>query len=113
MIELVKESDKDNQIIAVATLRHLSSNNMIKDNFADSGMMQSVIRCIAWANEDMRCQTAGLFANLSEHIECHPTMVSTGIVGAIDSLLSIENDDIAQVSMLLGFAYSCNCTKPF
>jgi hypothetical protein len=52
-------------------------------------------------NCDNPCQVAGLFANLSEHIECQSTMVSNGIVQAIDTLLSIEeHDEIWQVSRL-------------
>ena len=97
MVDLVKENDRDVQIVAVATLRHLSSSDRIKDGFSTSGIMQSVIRCISRANEDMRCQIAGLFANLSEHRECHPTIVANGIVQAVDSLTSIEHDEIWQV----------------
>ena len=96
MVELVKDSDKDLQIIAVATLRHLSARDWITENFSGSGIMQSVIRCISWAHEDLRCQIAGLFANLSEHRECQSTMVSSGVVTAVDTLLSIENDEIWQ-----------------
>ena len=99
MLELIKDNDKDIQIIAVATLRHLSVNDWITADFSESGITQSVIRCISWANGDMRCQIAGLFANLSEHRECQSTIVSNGIVKAIDALLSIENDEIWQVSL--------------
>jgi hypothetical protein len=52
--------------------------------------MPSVIQCISWAIEDLLCQVASLFANLSEYIECQSTMVSTGIALAINSLLAIE-----------------------
>ena len=100
MIELVKDSDKDIQIIAVATLRHLSPNGRIKDDFTESGMIQSVIRCISWANEDMRQQIAGLIANLSEHRECQSTLLSAGIIQAIDDLSSLEHEEIWQVNVL-------------
>ena len=106
MVELVKEKDKENQIIAVATLRFLSRGALIKDNFSDSGIVQSVVRCISWANEDMRCQIAGLFANLSEHRECQSTMVLNGVVQAVDTLLSIENDEIWQVSIHMALPLS-------
>lgn len=100
IVELVKENDREVQTIAVATLRHLASSDRITDNFSRSDIMPSVLRCISWANDDLRCQIAGLFANLSEHIECQSTMVSNGIIHAIDSLLPIEeHDEIWQVSL--------------
>lgn len=98
MVELIKENDTDIKTIALSVLRHLSPNNMITDSFDTSGIVQSVIRCISRANKDMRCQIAGLFANLSEHRECHTSIASGGIGNAIKSLISIEQDEIWQVS---------------
>jgi hypothetical protein len=101
MIELVKENDRDVQVIAVAVLRHVASCDMIADNFSGSDIMQCVIRCIYLANEDLRCQIAGLFANLSEHKDCQSAMVIHEIVPSIDSLLSAgEHDEIWKVRTL-------------
>ena len=101
MVELIKENDTDIKTIALSVLRHLSPNNVITDGFDTSDIVPSVIRCISRANEDMRCQIAGLFANLSEHRECHTPIVSGGIGNAIKSLISIEQDEIWQVSSLV------------
>ena len=97
MVDLMKENDKDLCLLAIATLRHLSTSDRIKEGFSSSGIMQSVIRCCTRANEvDIKCQTAGLFANLSEHRECQPTIIASGIVQAINSLITIEHDEIWQ-----------------
>ncbi len=55
--------------------------------------MPSIIQCIYWAIEDLRCHVNSLFAKLSEHIECQSMMVWNGIVLAINSLLDIEKHD--------------------
>lgn len=102
MVELVKGPQKDLQIIAVATLRHLSPSECIKEDFANSGIVQSVVRCISWANDDLRCQIAGLVANLSEHRECQTTMISHGIVQGIGTLMSLEeHNEVWQVRCAL------------
>ena len=98
MVELIKENDTDVKTIALSVLRNLSQNKMITDSFDTSGIVQSVIRCISRANEDMRRQIAGLFATLSEHRECHTSIVSGEIGNAMKSLTSIEQDEIWQVS---------------
>ncbi|KAL9191141.1 hypothetical protein ACHAXT_000847 [Thalassiosira profunda] len=96
-VELLRENERELQFLAVATLRHLSVNEAITSDFSRSGIMQSIVRLVSKANEDMRCQMAGLFANLSEHlVECHSSMVSNGAVKAIDTLLAIEHEDISQ-----------------
>ena len=101
MVELVKENDRDVQVIAVAVLRHVATCDTIADNFSGSDIMQCVIRCIYLANEDLRCQIAGLFANLSEHKDCQSAMVVHEIVPSIDSLLSAgEHDEIWKVRSL-------------
>jgi hypothetical protein len=80
--------------IAVAVLWHFASRNKITNNFRGSSIMPSVIQCISWANKDLRCQVASLFANLSEHIEFQYTVLSNGNVHAINFLLSIEEQDL-------------------
>ena len=59
--------------------------------------MKCGVRCISWANDDMKCQIAGLMANLSEHRECHSTMIAQGIVPALGKLASTEVSEIKQV----------------
>jgi hypothetical protein len=99
MLELVKDNEKDLQIIAIATLRHLSPSKHIRDDFSSSVMVKSVVRCLSWANDDMKCQIGGLFANLSEHMEFHSIMVTQGIIPALGKLALTENDEIKQVSV--------------
>jgi hypothetical protein len=98
MIELIKDNEKDLQIIAIAALRHLSPNRNITDDFSRSILVKCVVRCISWANEDMKCQIAGLLANLSEHRECHSTMITQGAVSALGKLSGTDNIEIKQVS---------------
>ena len=90
MVELVEDNDRDVQLVAAATLRHLASSSRITDDFSGSKIIQSVYRCISSANDDLRCQIAGLLASLSEHRECQSTMVSNRIVQAMDSLLNTD-----------------------
>ena len=97
MVELVKENEKELQIIAVSTLRHLSSSKRITDNFSRSVMVKCVARCISWANDDMKCQIAGLMANLSEHWECHSTMIAQGVIPVLVKLSTTENSEVKQV----------------
>jgi len=108
MVELIKENDTDIKTIALSALRHLSQNNMITYSFDTSGIVQSVIRCISRANDDMRHQIAGLFANLSEHRECHTSIVSGEIGNAMNSLISMEQDEIWQVSSRMYFSSICS-----
>ena len=98
MTELIKDNEKELQIIAMATLRHLSPSTHITDDFSRSVLVKCVVRCISWANDDMKCQIAGLLANLSEHGECHSTMIAQGVVPALGKLASTDSSEIKQVS---------------
>ena len=98
MVELVKENEKELQIIAVSVLRHLSPSEHITDNFSRSVLVKCVVRCISWANDDMKCQIAGLMANLSEHRECHSTMIAQGVIPVLGKLSATENSEVKQVS---------------
>ncbi|KAL3789162.1 hypothetical protein HJC23_012251 [Cyclotella cryptica] len=106
MIELVADKEKDLQVIAVATVRHLSRCKCIKDDFSRSVLVKSVIRCICWANDDMRYQIAGLLANLSMHRECHSVMVTQGVIPALGKLSCTDNIEIIQ-DCGRAFAYLC------
>ncbi len=59
--------------------------------------MQAVIRCLYWANEDMKCQIAGLFANISGYRESHAVMIANGIMSGISELSLTENNQTWQV----------------
>lgn len=102
MTELVKDSHaKEIHSIAIASLRHLSSSTLITANFSRSVLVKCVARCISWANDDMRCQIAGLLANLSEHRECHSTMIAQGVVSALGKLSYADINEVKKVSLLL------------
>lgn len=101
MIEIVKGNEKELQIIAMSTLRHLSPNNLITDDFSRSVLVKCATRTISWANDDMKCQIAGLFANLSEHRECHTTMITQGVVAALGKLSHADVNEAKQVSCCL------------
>ena len=66
---LASERELDLCCLAVAGLRHLSLNDELKRPIVDSGALLPVVRSVAWANEDLQCQCAGLIANLSENQE--------------------------------------------
>lgn len=98
MIELIKSSDKELQIIAMAALRHISPSKRIADDFSRSVLVKCFARCISWANDDMMCQIAGLLANLSEHRECHATMITQGVVPALGKLSIADIVEVKQVN---------------
>jgi hypothetical protein len=77
-------------------------------DFLGSSTVPSVIQCISWVIEDLRCQVAGLFANLSEHIVCQSMMVSNRIVIAIYSFLAIEEHNIMWQDCSRTHAHLCD-----
>jgi hypothetical protein len=107
MTELIKDNDKELQIIAMAALRHLSQSKRITDDFSRSVLVKCVARCISWANDDMKCQIAGLLANLSEHRECHAPMITQGVVPALGKLAHADIIEVKQVSPC--FCHSIGC----
>lgn len=73
MVELLRETDREVQIVAMSTLRHLSHSERMTDDFSGSGIMQSAVRTIAWANEvslvDLAHRSPVSPQRLSSHFE--------------------------------------------
>jgi len=83
-----------------SALRYLSLCDDLKRTILDLGAVQPCIRCLSWATEDLKCQVAGLIANLSENTENQITMLQIGVTASVDSLARNDNEDIQQVRYL-------------
>ena len=97
MIEMLSGKEKDLDLLAAATLRSLSCSCLITDKFADSGILYTVIRSIPNASVELKSQIAAIFANLSEHLECQPIMISQAVVKAIGALSTTDHGDTLKV----------------
>eukprot|EP00986_Skeletonema_menzelii_P016567 scaffold15059_cov146-Skeletonema_menzelii.AAC.7 len=97
MIEVLNGKETDLDVLAAATLRSLSCSSIITDKFADNGILYTVIRSISKATVELKSQIAAIFANLSEHLQCQPVMISRGVVKAIDGLSTNDHGDTLKV----------------
>ena len=98
MVEVLNDKEKYLDVLAAGMLRSLSCSSCITDNkFLHSGILHSVIRSISNANVELKSQIAAIFANLSEHLECQPIMISHAVVKAIDALSTVDHGHISKV----------------
>ncbi len=97
MAEVLNDKEKDLDVLAAATLRSLSCNSRITDKFLDSGILHTVIRSISKASVELKSQIAAIVANLSEHLECQPIMISHAVVKAIGALSTIAHGSTLKV----------------
>eukprot|EP00957_Ditylum_brightwellii_P200732 15302634-Ditylum_brightwellii.AAC.1 len=74
------------QTLAFASLRHLSLMSGLHSLMIECDIVEQAVRHISMAAEDLQCQIAGLFANLSESREHQTGMVKNGVVQAIVAL---------------------------
>jgi hypothetical protein len=110
MIEMLSGKEKDLDLLAAATLRSLSCSCLITDKFADSGILFTVIRSIPNASVELKSQIAAIFANLSEHLECQPIMISQAVVKAIGALSTTDHGDTLK-DCARALAYLCSAEK--
>ncbi len=96
MILLLKSGNRCFQTFAAATLRHLSWENSLRRRIVTIGTIPFAVQCISGATQDLMCQIAGLFANLSEAVENHHDMVDEGVITAVLTLSRERNNEIIQ-----------------
>jgi hypothetical protein len=98
--KLLRSDDEVEQTLALAIARHLSIDNDLKRPIVLSGLAKLAIRCAEHsANKpDLQCQSAGLFANLSEDMANQVSLVEQGVTSALVMLGRVRNDEVMQDS---------------
>lgn len=100
-ISLSRAKDMELQTIAISILRHLALRDCLQQIMIEKGALLPCIRCVSRATEDLKCQVAGLFANLSECSETQTLMVDQGAVPALVTLHRYDNIEVRQVNVNL------------
>lgn len=94
---LTKARELSLHALATAALRHLSLEDELKRRVVEAGALAPTIRNAHEANEDLKCQIAGLLANLSEELENQIALVSSGCVPVLCALShQRDNPEIQQ-----------------
>ena len=97
MIALAREKDIELQCLAVAALRHLSLDDLLKRTIVEEGALAPILHCATVEHcEDLQCQCAGVLANLSENMENQISIVEEGGVGPLVGLGLVRNDEVQQ-----------------
>lgn len=66
MVGLLRQPDEQLQALALAALRHLSAEHMLKHPILQERALRPALSTISSNNTDIHLQCAGLIANLSE-----------------------------------------------
>ena len=82
--------DSTLQMLATATLRHHSIVDELKRPVVEHGALPVAVQNAMHKNEDLQCQIAGLFANLSENLENQIDLVSSGAIPVLAELSHID-----------------------
>jgi hypothetical protein len=91
---LLKSEIQQLQILGAASLRHISVENTFKRAVVASGTVVLAIQCLIEASDDLMCQIAGLFANLSESADNQIEMIDDGVISAIMTLSKVKKNEI-------------------
>lgn len=93
MVRLSGATELSLQSLAAATLRHLSTEDDLKRPIVEAGALPPTLRNASRApHEDLKCQVAGLFANLSENLENQISLVSNGCVTVLCAICHGEHN---------------------
>jgi hypothetical protein len=79
LISLCRHTEEQLQALALASLRHLSLHDALKQRIVEERALRPAIRCAQFHNEDIHIQVAGLLANLSENADNQIPMIEDSV----------------------------------
>ena len=97
MITLARQLESALQALAMAGLRHLSSNEVLKIPIIEERALRPVLHNAAFNDMDIHLQAAGLLANLSELLANQVVMVEEGSCITLVNLAFSTNEEVQQV----------------
>lgn len=96
LVNLLRQSDDLLQALALAALRHLSADDILKHPILQERALRPALRAISSNIEDIHLQCAGLIANMSELPENQITMVEESTIVGLVTLAYSKNVEVQQ-----------------